>query len=60
MRIMDVEIIKKVFKADTKPVVAEELPQKAMCIPLTVEITEFLQAAYAVMDEIIQENDKNE
>lgn len=57
---IDVEIIKKVFKADTKPVVKEDLPERAMCIPLTVEVVEFLQVAYAVMDEIIQENDKNE
>lgn len=54
---IDVEIIKKVFKADTKPVVAEELPKRAMCIPLTVEVAEFLQVAYAVMNEIIEKGE---
>lgn len=50
----DIETIKKVLKVDTRPLVIDELPEKAMCIPLTPEICEFIQVAHAVLMETIE------
>ncbi len=49
------EEIEKMLKVDMKPMLAEQLPPKAMCIPLTTNTVKFIETATEIMKEIIQE-----
>lgn len=49
------EEIKEVLGVDMKPMLAEQLPPKAMCIPLTTNTLKFIETATEVMKEIVQE-----
>lgn len=50
----NIEEIKKVLKANTRPALASELPERAMCIPLTKEVVEFICVASDVLNEIVE------
>lgn len=49
------EEIKEVLEVDMKPMLAEQLPPKAMCIPITNNTVKFIETATEVMKEIVQE-----
>lgn len=49
------EEIKEVLEVDMKPMLAEQLPPKALCIPLTTNTLKFIETATEIMKEIVKE-----
>lgn len=54
---VDIEKIKNALKTNMKPVVVNELPNNAMCIPLTKSALEFVEISFSIMNELVKSYD---